>query len=124
MFRCPYLASGPPSGSLRYAASRPPYYRPVPHAGSWLELAERSVHLLCFFQTTVALIPIDVLHECVNVHCGIRPVIHVIGMLKHVVHQDWPAKRYVVRVVECNVIVKLAVTEVEVQNSPATAAAE
>src|SRR5438552_18330880 len=24
------LASGPPSGSLRYAASRPSYYRPVP----------------------------------------------------------------------------------------------
>src|SRR5437867_4359177 len=25
-----YLASGPPSGSLRYTASRPPYFRPVP----------------------------------------------------------------------------------------------
>src|ERR1051326_7367417 len=24
------LTSGPPSGSLRYTASRPPYYRPVP----------------------------------------------------------------------------------------------
>src|SRR5437867_1920369 len=25
-----FIASGPPSGSLRYVASRPPHYRPVP----------------------------------------------------------------------------------------------
>ena len=80
--------------------------------------------LLCFLQPAIAFIPIDVLHERVNVHCGIRAIIHVVGMLEHIVDQDRPSECDVVSVIERNVIVKFAVTKVEVQNCPATAASQ
>src|SRR5262249_49763610 len=85
---------------------------------------EVRVHLSCLFETAVALIPIDVLHECVNIHSGIRAKIHGIGMLEHIVYEDWPAERNVIGVVKRNVVVKLSIAKVEVQNSPATAAAQ
>src|SRR5437762_7759063 len=94
---------------------------------SRLELAsstQRSVHLLCFLQAAVAFIPIDVLHECVDIHARIRAEIHVIGMFKHVVHQDRTTKRQIVRVIERNVVVEFAVAEVEVQNGPAASSAQ
>src|SRR5262249_44400156 len=81
--------------------------------------AKRREQLLCFFQSPVAFIPIDVLHESVDVHSGIRTEVHVICMLEHVVHQNGPTKSNVVGVVECNVVVKFAVPKVEVQNRPA-----
>src|SRR5262249_53382645 len=86
--------------------------------------AKRSEQLLCFFQSPVAFIPIDVLHESVDVHCGIGAEVHVIRVLEHVVHENGPAKCNIVGVVECNVVVKLAVAEIEVQNRPAAAAAK
>src|SRR5215510_14331682 len=86
--------------------------------------AKRSEQLLCFFQSPVAFIPIDVLHESVDVHCGIGAEVHVIRVLEHVVHQDRPSKRDVVGVIERNIVVKFAVAKIEVQNRPAAAAAE
>src|SRR5262249_7305224 len=81
--------------------------------------AKRSEQLLGFFQSPVAFIPIDVLHEGVNVHSGIRAVVHVICMLEHVIHENGSTERNVVGVVECDVVVEFAVAEIEIQNRPA-----
>ena len=45
-------------------------------------------------------------------------------MLEHIVHQNRPAKGDVVGVIERNVIVKFAITQVEIQDRPAAAPAK
>src|SRR5262245_36241220 len=80
--------------------------------------AERAHH------ASVDLVPVDVLHERVDVLRGRGPVVEMVGMLVHVEHEQGPAHRHVVHVVPRPVVVHLPGVQVVGEDHPTGSAGQ